>query len=130
MATPTAPLLRLALLGIGLVLVLLPGLLLMRELLHVGMQEDAMIGLRHLRNMLEGSGFVYNRGESALGTTNPLFWVFSFLAIKPFYLASPSVDVLVAHYYFCGLHYWRRLSPLHWPRPRGLALCRLLPWRS
>lgn len=102
MATPTAPLLRLALLGVGLVLVLLPGALLMRELLHVGMQEDAMIGLRHLRNMLEGSGFVYNRGESALGTTNPLFWVFSFLAIKPFYLASPSVDVLIAHYYFCG----------------------------
>lgn len=35
--------------------------------------DDAFITFRYARNLLEGSGFVYNPGERVLGTTTPLY---------------------------------------------------------
>ncbi|MBN1815706.1 MAG: hypothetical protein JXA14_27980 [Anaerolineae bacterium] len=36
-------------------------------------QDDAFITYRYARNLANGYGFVYNRGESVLGTTTPLY---------------------------------------------------------
>jgi hypothetical protein len=36
-------------------------------------QDDAYITYRYARNLASGSGFVYNEGESVLGTTTPLY---------------------------------------------------------
>lgn len=85
----------------GVLLALLPALELVRPLRHVGMQEDAMIGLRHLRNLLDGEGLVYNRGQSALGVTDPLFWLASGVLAKPLLLLGLSPDVITAHYVAC-----------------------------
>ena len=35
--------------------------------------DDAYITFRYARNLLAGQGFVYNQGESVLGTTTPLY---------------------------------------------------------
>lgn len=35
--------------------------------------DDAFITFRYSRNLVEGSGFVYNPGEKVLGTTTPLY---------------------------------------------------------
>jgi hypothetical protein len=35
--------------------------------------DDAFITYRYVRNILNGSGFVYNLGENVLGTTTPLY---------------------------------------------------------
>jgi hypothetical protein len=35
--------------------------------------DDAFITLRYARNFAEGQGFVYNRGETVLGTSSPLY---------------------------------------------------------
>ncbi|MDY7080787.1 MAG: hypothetical protein SXV54_28220 [Chloroflexota bacterium] len=37
------------------------------------MVDDAYITFRYARNVVEGTGFVYNPGERALGTTTPLY---------------------------------------------------------
>lgn len=54
---------------------LLLGLLLAAGLLALGPRlcDDAYITFRYARNVLEGSGLVYNPGERVLGTSAPLF---------------------------------------------------------
>ncbi|GHG85249.1 hypothetical protein GCM10012319_41700 [Comamonas sp. KCTC 72670] len=71
----------------------------LRRLAKVGMQEDAMIGMRHLRNFIEGNGLVYNAGEGAVGVTDPLFWLGSAL----FHLLGKlfgSTDLFINHYVY------------------------------
>ncbi len=60
-----------------------------------------MIGLRHLRNLLDGHGLTYNRGESGLGVTDPLFWVASYLLVKPLTWILSTPDVVVLHFVAC-----------------------------
>ena len=70
---------------------------LLRRMVDVGMQEDAMIGMRHLRNLLEGNGLVYNPGEGVVGVTDPLFWLGSALFHVPGKFLGAS-DLIVSHY--------------------------------
>jgi len=50
--------------------------------------DDAYITFRYARNIVEGRGFVYNPGESVLGTTTPLYT----LVLAATALASGSRD--------------------------------------
>ncbi|UYK66126.1 hypothetical protein NG831_18675 [Xanthomonas sacchari] len=86
---------------LAILIALAPSAQLVYALRHVGMQEDAMIGLRHLRNMLEGHGLVYNVGYSALGVTDPLFWLASSVIVKPLMVLTGGQDVLALHYLAC-----------------------------
>ena len=53
--------------------------------IHTGIcLEDALITYRYAENLVEGSGFVFNRGEHVLGTTTPL---------QAVVLAGPAVVV-------------------------------------
>lgn len=63
-------------------------------------QEDALITLRHARNLAEGRGLVYNVGERVLGSTAPL-WA---IVIAPlFWLPFPeSVIVQLIQTASCG----------------------------
>ncbi|WP_144429528.1 hypothetical protein [Myxococcus hansupus] len=70
---------------------------LLRRMVDVGMQEDAMIGMRHLRNLLDGKGLVYNPGEGVVGVTDPLFWLGSALFHVPGKFLGAS-DLIVSHY--------------------------------
>ena len=99
------------LLTIGIGLALAPGVSLMFELRNIGMQEDAMIGLRHLRNLIQGYGLVYNRGETGLGVTDPLFWFASYLVTKPWSLFS-SATLIELHYRACAVFLAGALIPL------------------
>ena len=49
--------------------------------------EDAMIVLRYARNLVEGSGFVFNVGERVLGVTTPLHTL-----ISTVYVAMGGLD--------------------------------------
>lgn len=69
----------------------------LRRMVTAGMQEDAMIGMRHLRNLLDGNGLVYNPGEGVVGVTDPLFWLGSAL----FHVIGKhlgAADLFVSHY--------------------------------
>lgn len=53
--------------------------------------DDAYITLRYARNLAEGKGFVFNKGERVLSTTTPLFA----LIMTPFALLLKEEDQLV-----------------------------------
>jgi len=67
------------------------------ELKAIGVQEDAFIGLRHLRHFVEHGRLVYNLDTSTLGATSPLFWITSGLAIWTMHGTPPQELVLGYH---------------------------------
>ena len=53
--------------------------------------DDAFITFRYARNLLAGSGFVYNPGEAVLGTTTPLYTLLMAGLGAPWAAAGASV---------------------------------------
>lgn len=69
----------------GLVLIFaIVGVLLFQALPGLRPLDDSYITYRYVRNILSGSGFVYNPGEAVLGTTTPLFTLLLALLALPF----------------------------------------------
>ncbi|MBI5788512.1 MAG: hypothetical protein HZA78_06645 [Candidatus Schekmanbacteria bacterium] len=65
---------------------LLPALILIVLQLYGGPHpgDDAYITYRYVKNLLNGNGFVYNPGESVLGTTTPLYTMILAVLTFPF----------------------------------------------
>jgi hypothetical protein len=57
---------------------------------HPGSYDDAYITYRYARNIARGHGFVYNVGESVLGTTTPLYA----LLLAALSLVWPDIPIL------------------------------------
>lgn len=108
--------------AVAVILAIRPGAALMHALHGLGMQEDAMIGLRHLRNLVDGYGLVYNKGEVSLGATDPLFWLASYFVVKPLELITGESNLIAYHYAACFLFGLGALSLFLVARERRDAL--------
>ncbi len=64
------------------------------------MQEDALIGLRHLRHFVDSGRLVYNTDTSTLGATAPLFWILSGVGYWILHTLHLAGDLLAYHYDF------------------------------
>jgi hypothetical protein len=68
-----------------------------RGLASVGVQEDAFIGLRHLRHFVEHGRLVYNLDTSTLGATAPLFWILSGIGYLVLHTLGLVHDLIAYH---------------------------------
>lgn len=66
----------------------------------LGMHEDALIGLRHLRHFVEHGRLVYNLETSTLGATSPVFWIVSGLGYLALGAVGAAGDLIGYHYRF------------------------------
>jgi hypothetical protein len=69
----------------------------------VGLQEDAMIGLRHFRNLVDHGRLVYNTQTSVMGATDPMFWLVGGLAYAVLRLFGLPMDPVYFTYNFVWL---------------------------
>jgi hypothetical protein len=58
-------------------------------------QDDAYITYRYARNLANGLGFVYNPGESILGTTTPLYTLLLALITFTTHLPIPQISLVI-----------------------------------